>query len=348
MKTILLKKLSIAAVGVGFLAAAASTSVLGQAPAGGRQGAAQAPGAPGAPAAPARGGGRGMAQGGRGPIKVLLITKGHPFERQAYFELWDALGEDLTWTHVEHPAADIMMTTQYAKDYDVLAFYDLGGPGIQTVARNGGPAPVIPPGAVITPNNRAYPLPSPELKKGFEDLVKQGKGLVFLHHANAAWAHVWPEYSEIIGGACDWFAPSKIRGFDHPNMGFFGMTPQHITIVDKTHPITQGLSDFDVVDEAYACHYFPETFHVLATTDFKPADPTKNLNPKVAYSNATAWVKSAETSPVFYTQIGHGSTAWANPAYRALVRNAVKWAASKEALDWAKTHPSKIFGARTN
>ncbi len=235
------------------------------------------------------------------------------------------------------------MSPQYAKPYDVLAFYDLGGPGVPTVARGGGPAPVIPPGAVVTSNNRAYPQPSPDLMKNFEALVKEGKGLVFLHHAAAAWAHVWPEYSEVIGGACDWYAPTKIRGFENPNMGYFGMTPQHITFVDKTHPITQGLSDFDVVDEAYACHWFPDTFHTLAITDFKPADSTKNLNPKVAYSNATAWVKAAENSPVFYTEVGHGSTAWAVPGYRALLRNAFKWIGSKDALDWAKTHPQKIW-----
>jgi type 1 glutamine amidotransferase len=357
----LFKKLSLAALGVGALTLAASTGLSGQAGApapgqggggrgrGGRgaDGAAQAPatpGAPGAPAAPAQGGGgRGMPQGGRGPLKVLVITRGHEFERQQFFELFDALGDDITWTHVEHPAADIMMSPQYAKPYDVLAFYDLGGPGIGTVARNGGPAPVIPPGAAVTANNRAYPQPSPDLKKNFEALVKEGKGLVFLHHASAAWAHVWPEYSEVIGGACDWYAPTTIRGFDNPNMGYYGMTPQHITFVDKTHPITQGLSDFDVTDEAYACHWFPDSFHTLATTDFKPADATKNLNPKVAYSNATAWVKAAENSPVFFTEVGHGSTAWAVPGYRALLRSAFKWIGSKEALDWAKAHPQKIW-----
>jgi type 1 glutamine amidotransferase len=360
MPNTLLKKLSIVALGVGFLAAAASASLSGQAPAGqggggrrgggaGAPGAAQTPAAPGAPAARGGGGGRGMPQGGRGPIKVLLITKGHPFEREQYWEMWDALGEDLTWTHVEHPAADIMMSPQYAKDYDVLAFYDLGGPGSPTMPRGGGPAPVIPEGSVTTSNNRFYPPPSPELKKNFEALLKQGKGLVFLHHASAAWAHTWPEYSEVIGGACDWYAPTRVRGIDDPNMGYFGMTPQHITYVDKTHPITQGLGDgFDVVDEAYACHWFPDTFHTLAITDFKPADPTKNLNPKVQYSNATAWVKSAENSPVFYTEVGHGSTAWATPGYRALVRNAVKWAASQEALAWAKANPTKIFKTSTN
>jgi type 1 glutamine amidotransferase len=358
----LLRKLSFAAVGVGIMALAASTGLSGQAPAGqaparggggGRRGggaaagAPQAPGAPATPAAPAQGAGRGPAtppQGGRGPVKVLIITRGHQFERQAFFEMFDALGEDITWTHVEHPAADVMMSPQYAKAYDVLAFYDLGGPGVSMAPpRGGGPAPVPPPGAAVTANNRFYPQPSPDLKKNFEALVKEGKGLVFLHHASAAWAHVWPEYSEVIGGACDWYAPTTVRGIDDPNMGYFGMTPQHITFTDKLHPITQGLSDFDVVDEAYVCHWFPDSFHTLAITDFKPADPTKNLNARVPYSNATAWVKAAENSPVFFTQVGHGSTSWAVPGYRALLRNAFKWIGSKEALDWAKTHPQKIW-----
>ena len=122
---LLLRKLSFAALGVGIMALAASTGLSGQAPAGqapavgqgggGRRGggaaagAPQAPGAPGAPAAPAPGAGRGPAtppQGGRGPLKVLIITRGHEFERQAFFELFDSLGEDITWTHIEHPAAD--------------------------------------------------------------------------------------------------------------------------------------------------------------------------------------------------------------------------------------------------
>src|SRR4051794_41158088 len=98
----ILKKLSLAAAGVSVVALVASTALSGQA---------GAPAGQGAPAAPAgRGGGPPrLAQGGAGPIKVLLITKGHAFERQAFFELFDSLGDTITWTHIEHPAADVMM-----------------------------------------------------------------------------------------------------------------------------------------------------------------------------------------------------------------------------------------------
>src|SRR5258705_3547682 len=155
----LLKKWSLAVGGGEIRARGASRVWPGRAPAGqggggGRRGggagagAPQGPADPGAPAGGAQrggGGGRGMPQGGRGPVKVLIITRGHEFERAPFFELLDALGDDITWTHIEHPAADVMMSPQYAKPYDVLAFYDLGGPGVGTVARGGGPAPGIPP-----------------------------------------------------------------------------------------------------------------------------------------------------------------------------------------------------------
>jgi hypothetical protein len=258
--------------------------------------------------------------------------------------MWDSWGSDITWSHVEHPAADAMLSPKYSKLFDVYAFFDLGGPGVGS--RQGQPPPAVPPGAFKTANNRFYPQPSEQFKTEFPKLLREGKGFVFLHHASAAWLHTWPEYSEVVGGACDWYSPNRVRGIDHPNHGYFGMTPQFISFVDKAHPITKGLGDgFYVTDEAYACHWFEDSVHPLARTDFQPADPTKNLNPKVKYSNLAAWVKVAENSPVFFTQVGHGPTAWAVPGYRQLVSNAIKWAASPEALAWAKANPKRIFNS---
>jgi uncharacterized protein len=326
----------------------------GQAPApAGAQGAARQGGAPPAvgpqaPGAPAgRGGGRGgggggprLPQGGRGPIKVLVITKGHAFApRDQFFGMFDSMGADITWTHAEHPAADVLMSPKYGSQFDVFVFYDLGGPGGPATTPDGKPIE-----GFLGSNNRLYPNPSEQLKADYRDLLRQGKGMVFLHHASAAWAHTWPEYSEVVGGACDWYANNKIRGIDMPQHQFAGMTPQHITMVDKAHPIVKGLENgYDVVDEAYACAWFEDSVHVIARTDFNPANPVANLGPNWKYSNATAWVKVSENSPVFYTEVGHGETAWRNPQYRMLVSNAIKWAASPEALAWAKANPTHIF-----
>lgn len=350
-----MKNLLIAAVAAAGLVSAAAADLIGQAAGGqvpavqgagaARQGgAAPAPGGAqgrGAGGGGGRGGrGGGAVQGGSGPIKVLLITKGHDFNpREQFFAMFDSMGADITWTHVEHPAADVLMSPKYGNAYDVFVFYDLGGPGGPATTPDGKPVK-----GFVGSNGRTYPDPSPELMANYRDLLRQGKGMVFFHHASAAWAHTWPEYSEVVGGACDWYATNKVRGVDMPQHLFAGMTPQHVSFVDKAHPIAKGLEDgFDVVDEAYACAWFEDSVHVLARTDFRPADPARNLGPNWKYSDATAWVKVSENSPVFYTQVGHGETAWRNPQFRMLLQNAIKWAASPEALAWAKANPTHIF-----
>jgi len=281
--------------------------------------------------ASAAGGRGGNTQGGHGKIRVLVVIKGHPYEHELFDNFLDCFGNDITWTKADHPAADLLMNPTAGKNFDVYLFYDLGGPG-QRVTNPDGTTETF------------YPDPTPALKKGFEALLKAGKGMVFIHHASAAWPHVWPEYSEVIGGACDWYAPVTVRGILDPHHGFYGNTEQDITVVDKTSPITQGLGDgFHVRDEAYACAWFPESVHPLATTSFVPPDPRVNLNPKRQYSNLTAWYKASENSPVFYTQMGHDHQPWENPAYQILIDNAIKWAASPEALAWAKKNHTTIF-----
>jgi type 1 glutamine amidotransferase len=344
---------------------AASTYVGGQAaqpapagqgqPAGAAQ--AQAPGAP-APAAP---GGRGAGRGGRGggggqwgsgPIRVAVITKGHPFGPiESFYGMFNSFGTDISWSSVEHPAAQVMLQPKYSDLFDVYVFYDIGGGrGGSTQAAAGAPAPVIPKDAKIE-GTRWYPPPPAELKAEFPKLLRQGnKGFVFMHHSNASYVHSWPEYSEVVGSACDWGQPSTVRGVEHPPMGFYGNTPQKITIVDKTHPITKDVSDFEITDESYNCVFFEDSVHALARTDFVAANakgrnggPGPMLNPKVPSSNLVAYVKTAETSPVAYIQMGHGAAAWDNPEYRKLLLNAIKWAASPESKAWAKANPKKIF-----
>ena len=47
-------------------------------------------------------------QGGTGTIKVALVTKGHAYDREGLNLLRDSLGNDITWSHVEHPAAALL------------------------------------------------------------------------------------------------------------------------------------------------------------------------------------------------------------------------------------------------
>jgi len=279
-----------------------------------------------------------VTQGGTGPVKMLLITKTHPFDREPFYEMYDSFGADVTWMHVEQPAAEKLLSPKYASMYNVAVFYDLDGSqadlGRAKPGENG---------------QTIYAAPPADLQANLKALLQQGKGIVFTHHAIASWVHNWPEYVEVTGAACDWGRPINIRGVQHPSSGAYGNTPQHITIVDKTHPITQGLGDgLDVLDEAYSCPILEDVVHPLLRTDFVPADHNRNLNPNWKYSNLAGWVKTAENSPIAYIQMGHGPATWINPAYRKLLLNAIKWAASPEAMAWAKANPTKIFKSSTN
>jgi type 1 glutamine amidotransferase len=307
-----------------------------------------------APAAPAggrggRGGGRGgaprLTPGGSGPIRVLFVSKFHPFDRENLFLAFDRMGDSISWTHVEHPAAEAFFDPKLAANYDVLMFYDAYTGRVQ-----GAPGPDGRPATSYLP-------PSPELVANFKRLLQNGdKGFLFLHHACAAWVHSWPAgvngsnaYVEVVGAAADWGTPIKnIRGVDYPASGAKGGNPQHITVVDKTHPVTAGVEDFDITDESYLCPMFEDSVHPLLRSNFMPtAAAFANRGPAIAShppgSNLTGWYKAAERSPVVYIQHGHDDTAWSNPAWGKLVLNAIKWLASPESKTWAHANPKRIF-----
>ena len=83
------------------------------------------------------------------------------------------------------------------------------------------------------------------------------------------------------------------------------------------HPVTAGLAPFHIQDEAYKNMRMSPKIRPLLTTDNPTSDPT------------LAWVGPLEGSKVVAIQLGHGRSAFGNPSYRALVHNAVLWAAGK-------------------
>jgi trehalose utilization protein len=53
-------------------------------------------------------------------------------------------------------------------------------------------------------------------------------------------------------------------------------------------------------------------------------------------SALVGWTKRARRSPLVYLQPGDGPATYDNPNYRQLIENAVRWAASPQALAWAQ------------
>ena len=59
------------------------------------------------------------------PIKVMLVTGGHDFEAQPFFEMFDAM-EGVEYEHYEQPSANHRIAKDYAKDFDVIVFMICG------------------------------------------------------------------------------------------------------------------------------------------------------------------------------------------------------------------------------
>ena len=148
-------------------------------------------------------------------------------------------------------------------------------------------------------------------KKNLRDFIESGKGLVVLHHAlldypDWAW---WAE--DVVGGRYRLRREGKIPSSTVKNDQPMAISPA------ENHPILAGVGPFQVVDETYKGMFISPKVRPLLTTDNSYSDPV------------VAWVGPCATSRVVAIQLGHGPTIFANPAYRKLVHNAIRWSAGR-------------------
>lgn len=256
-------------------------------------------------------------------IEALLVTKGHAFAREPFFQMMDSVaigkpGTFINWTHVEHPAAEAVLSPENAAPFDVIVFYDM--PGVKVV--DNGP-PFV---------NFVTTDPSDKFKENFMALLDEGKPMVFLHHAVASWP-TWDEYAEVVGGRFH-FLPGELGGKSYPGSGFLPSTQHTVSVEDTNHPITDGIPDtFEMVDELYLMPILEDRVKPLLRSGFDfSADnfPYGGINFKSHEqgSNLIGWTNQYKNSSTVYLQFGHGETAFRDRNYRKLLNNAVVWANS--------------------
>ena len=147
---------------------------------------------------------------------ILIVTRGHPFERDPFFEMIDST--TYPWSHIEHPAVQEYIISESIKNYKALVFYDMPGINLETA-----------------PPKAEFIDPSQEFKEGFLNLLKKGIGCVFIHHAIAGWPN-WEEYGNIIGGRF-LYQEDFIKGIKKPDSGY-RHDVKYKVIKDGKHPIT--------------------------------------------------------------------------------------------------------------
>ena len=130
------------------------------------------------------------------------------------------------------------------------------------------------------------------------------------------------------GGMCDAFRNSVLWQFitganwvAHP--GGDG-TKHTINIVSKTHPLTEGIPNFEVSSEQYYLHVDPAN-EVLATTRFPTTRWYHAANADVDVPQV--WVRKWGHGRVFYNALGHKDNVFEVKEAWELMKRGLLWAA---------------------
>lgn len=212
-------------------------------------------------------------------LKVVIVTGGHGFEREAFFQLFDNL-EGISYKELQHPQANLQLGQLDPKTFDAVVFYDMP----KTI--------------------------SEEEKKSYDQLLKWGKGLLFLHHSLASYQN-WEEFKTIIGGKYH-----EERNSPHSSTYRHDVTFP-VVITDPTHAITKGITDFNILDEVYGNTEVLPHVKVLLTTDHP--ESTKIIG----------WTHMKKKSRIVYIQPGHDKNSWTNPSYQQMVSQAIGFVSEK-------------------
>jgi len=152
-------------------------------------------------------------------------------------------------------------------------------------------------------------------RKNFLRLLDQGVGVVALHHTMGSFQE-WPEFKNIIGTKY-YLKDTMEDGVLCKGSSFKHDVDMAISVADKEHPITQGLTNFTIHDEGYKDCWFDSDNNVLLTTDHAASDKT------------VGWVKQYGKAKICTIQLGHDSKAYENHNYPLLVNRAILWTANR-------------------
>lgn len=210
-------------------------------------------------------------------LNVLIVTGGHNFDRESFFELFDSF-QDISYTELKHPEANLQLGTIDPKTFDAVVFYDMP----KTISETE--------------------------KESYYKLLKLGKGLLFLHHSLCSYQQ-WDGYKTIVGGKYHEEKDSPASSTYQHDVSF------KVKIADSKHPVTKGITDFEILDEVYG-----NTEVLPGVTPLLTADHPQS-------SKIIGWVHQKENSRIVYIQPGHDQHGYSNPDYRKLVKQAIEFVA---------------------
>jgi type 1 glutamine amidotransferase len=215
-------------------------------------------------------------------LSVLVVTGGHKYDTTEFVQMFESFSNiycDFMWTE------DMQSIPAKSLDrrYDALVFMDMVKAKV-----------------------------AEEDKQHYLELAQLGTGMVFMHFTLAS-RPFWDEYHEIIGGK--FFLGGKFTEDVARRSGYNPSVEMEIKILERNHPVTEGISDFTVTDAGYNNLYISEDVHPLLGIDHPDND------------DYAGWTHKYGNSRVVYIMQGYSGTTLKNPSFRKLVNNAIRYVA---------------------
>jgi type 1 glutamine amidotransferase len=179
---------------------------------------------------------------------------------------------------------------------------------------------------------------SQEDRANLDSYLRRGGGVVSFHDSLCG---PEPEYfSTIVGGAKK-----------HGQVNYTLEADVPYTIVDPAHPIMQGMSNFQIKDEAFFNMTWAKSpeIHVLATATMAPTPSAKGHGGEVVpqiwtYENQLVPSPTGQPFRAFVWMQGHNYSNFALPQVQGMLLRGIAWAAKHPADALMTERPAR--GAR--
>lgn len=215
------------------------------------------------------------------PVQVLVITGGHGYKEKEFNEMLSGLGSEISCRVVTLPEAFDMFLPENRDKYDVLVFYHM------------------------------WQEITDDQAKVFAECIRGGKPVVALHHSICAFDD-WPEYWNIIGGKY-FHKVTTFKGREYQPCSYIHDLNFRVRTADIEHPVTKGITDFDIFDETYKGYYVEEGVTPILLTEEPSSTPV------------IGWTKNYGRSRIVVLQSGHDVPTFENPNFRKLLKQAIIW-----------------------
>lgn len=209
--------------------------------------------------------------------KILIVAGGKAVDKDNFYKLFESFSYDTT----SKPFAFQLFDLDKIDNYKAIVFYD------------------------------TYQPITEEQKESFMNIFKKGIGVLFLHHSLVSHQE-WNEYENIVGGKYFhqvWVDNEKKYGpstYKH-DQDFL------VEIIDRDHPVTKGLDNFEIHDETYLNYRVLPNVSLLLRTNYRES------------GEILGWTHTYKNSKVVYVMMGHDKNAFGNISFKRLVENSINY-----------------------